>query len=82
MVRRMTDEPRSFEAILQALETEVQRLERGDLPLEEALASFEKGMALSKRGSETLAAAEKKVELLLAVREDGSAESRPLDPHG
>ena len=74
----MTDDPQTFEAILAALETEVQRLERGDLPLEEALAAFERGTTLARRGSETLAAAEKKVELLLAVR-NGQAETRPLD---
>ncbi len=75
----MTDKPESFEEILTALETEVQRLERGDLPLEDALASFERGMTLAKQGSSTLEAAEKKVELLLNVQDDGTPETRPLD---
>lgn len=72
-------QPASFEAILSALESEVQRLERGDLPLEDALKAFENGMALARSGGELLGAAEKKVELLLSVK-DGQAETRPFDP--
>ncbi|UYY07987.1 exodeoxyribonuclease VII small subunit [Enterococcus faecalis] len=37
----------------------VQRLERGDVPLEEALAAFQEGMALSKQCQDTLEKAEK-----------------------
>lgn len=74
----VSEEPKTFEAILNALEAEVQRLERGDLPLEEALAAFERGMDLARRGGDTLAAAERKVELLLAVK-SGQAETRPFD---
>ena len=74
----MSDEPTSFEGILTALEAEVARLERGDLPLEDALKAFEHGMALSKSGGAILQAAERKVEVLVAAR-SGQAETRPLD---
>jgi exodeoxyribonuclease VII small subunit len=70
------DEP-SFEAALQRLETLVERLEQGELALEEALASFEQGVALSRRLSEQLSAAERRVERLL--QEGGGITTRPLD---
>lgn len=79
----MTDESSSgavdFEEILGALEAEVARLERGDLPLGEALEAFERGMKLAERGGKTLAAAEARVETLLSVR-DGEARTRPFEP--
>ena len=49
----------TFEYSLNALEVMVQRLERGDVPLEEALAAFQEGMALSKQCQDTLEKAEK-----------------------
>ena len=49
---------KTFEESLNALEEIVQRLERGDVPLEEALA-FQEGMALSKQCQDTLEKAEK-----------------------
>lgn len=49
----------SFEASLEELEKIVQQLEQGDVPLEEALTAFQKGMLLSKNCQETLANAEK-----------------------
>lgn len=39
-------EPPSFERVMADLEEMVRRLEAGDLPLEESLAAFEKGVAL------------------------------------
>ena len=60
--------PETFEVVLASLEAEVQRLERGELPLEEALLAFERGMSLSQRGEAMLAEAERKVEQLLELR--------------
>ena len=37
----------TFEENLKALETVVEQLERGDLPLEDSVKLFEQGMALS-----------------------------------
>jgi len=48
----------TFEASLQELEQIVTRLEQGDVPLEEALTAFQKGMELSKQCRDTLANAE------------------------
>ena len=55
----------SFEQILSRLTEVVERLESGDLPLEESLAVFEEGIRLSRLGSHRLDAAEAKVEELL-----------------
>ncbi|MGM0218279.1 exodeoxyribonuclease VII small subunit [Enterococcus sp. AZ126] len=50
---------KTFEESLIELEEIVQRLERGDVPLEEALAVFQQGMVLSKQCQDTLEKAEK-----------------------
>lgn len=55
----MPTKEKTFEESLNALEEIVQRLERGDVPLEEALVAFQEGMALSKQCQDTLEKAEK-----------------------
>ena len=55
----MPAKEKTFEESLNALEEIAQRLERGDVPLEEALAAFQEGMALSKQCQDTLEKAEK-----------------------
>lgn len=50
---------KTFEESLAELEGIVQRLERGDVPLEEALSAFQEGMVLSKQCQDTLDRAEK-----------------------
>jgi exodeoxyribonuclease VII small subunit len=64
-----------FEAALGQLESLVERLEGQDLPLEEALATFEAGVELTRRCSEQLEAAERRIEVL--VREGGRLVARP-----
>lgn len=54
-----------FEEALSELETLVQRLERGDLPLDEALKHFERGVVLTRHCQSCLKAAQQKVEILL-----------------
>jgi exodeoxyribonuclease VII small subunit len=56
----------------------VQMLERGDLPLEESLRLFEEGVRLSRASQERLDTAEKRVEQLLAVDEQGRARTAPF----
>jgi len=56
--------PASFEAALQELERIVQAMESGNAPLEESLASYERGMALLKQCQEALAGAEQKIRIL------------------
>ncbi|MBL8175774.1 MAG: exodeoxyribonuclease VII small subunit [Bryobacterales bacterium] len=55
----------SFEAGIAELETVVKELEAGDLPLERALALFEKGTALSAACRKQLDEAETRVEQLI-----------------
>ena len=57
--------PERFEDILARLRGLVERLEGGNLPLEDSLKAFEDGMELCRRGTQILDGAEKKVELLL-----------------
>jgi exodeoxyribonuclease VII small subunit len=54
-----------FEQALGELEELVERLERGDLPLDEALQAFERGVALTRHCQACLQAAQQKVEILL-----------------
>jgi exodeoxyribonuclease VII small subunit len=54
-----------FERALSELEGLVERLERGDLPLEEALRTFERGVELTRHCQTSLKAAQQKVEILL-----------------
>jgi len=61
----------TFEASIKRLTVIVETLERGDLPLEESLRLFEEGVALSRSSQTRLDAAEKRVEQLLAVDEQG-----------
>jgi exodeoxyribonuclease VII small subunit len=57
--------PERFDDLLGRLRALVERLESGNLPLEDSLRSFEEGMELCRRGAAILDGAEKKVELLL-----------------
>lgn len=59
------EQPKSFEASLEALERIVQELERGDLPLEKSLELFEQGIGLSRQCQERLSQAERRIEILL-----------------
>jgi exodeoxyribonuclease VII small subunit len=59
------DPPVDFEAALAELEALVARLEQGDLPLDDALKSFERGVALTRQCQGALKAAQQKVEILL-----------------
>ena len=68
----------AFEGALAELEALVERLEGGDLALEQALATFERGVALSRRCAELLERAEQRIDEL--VRAQGGAAVRPLEP--
>lgn len=56
---------KSFETSLAELEQIVSRLEDGDLPLEESLELFEKGIKLSRECRERLTSAERRIEVLM-----------------
>ncbi len=60
----MKKPPKKFEAGLHDLEELVEKLETGELSLEEALGAFEEGVGLVQHLGEKLAEVEKRVELL------------------
>ena len=60
----MAKKPLDFETALAELEALVEQLESGELPLEESLKAFEKGIALTRQCQESLKAAELKVKEL------------------
>ena len=61
---------KKFEENLADLEAIVQKLESGQVPLEEAISEFQKGMKLSKDLQETLDQAEQT--LVKVMQADGS----------
>jgi exodeoxyribonuclease VII small subunit len=65
----------SFEVAIKRLTDIVQTLERGELALEDSLRLFEEGVQLSRVSQRRLDAAEKRVEQLLAVDEQGRAQT-------
>jgi exodeoxyribonuclease VII small subunit len=67
----------SFEDSLKKLETIVDKLEKGDLTLEDSLKLFEEGIGLSSSCKKELEEAEGKVELLIKQR-DGSFKTEPF----
>jgi exodeoxyribonuclease VII small subunit len=70
------DDTLAFEQLLEKLEGVVQALEQGDTPLEQALSTFERGVALARLGSRRLDEAERRIELLLA--DDDGVRTRPM----
>jgi exodeoxyribonuclease VII small subunit len=68
----------SFENALAELENVVKQLESGDLPLEQSLQLFERGMELSALCRTQLDAAEQRIEIL--VRKGDKVIPQPFRP--
>lgn len=68
----------SFEDALMELEAIVQRLERGDAPLEESIAIYQRGAKLKAHCEGKLKDAQLKVEKIV-LAPDGSASTEPFD---
>ena len=66
-----------FEQSLSELQALVERLESGELPLEESLSAFEQGIRLTRDCQASLAQAEQKVQQLL--ERDGELQEVPFD---
>lgn len=66
-----------FDAILSRLREVVQKLESGELSLEQSLAVYEEGVQLARKGQQQLASAEKRVEILVSAA--GGVETVPFD---
>lgn len=67
----------SFEEALKELEMIVNGLENGELPLEESMALFERGLSLSQVSQEKLKDAEQKVQILMQRHQ--SAQLTPFE---
>jgi exodeoxyribonuclease VII small subunit len=64
-----------LEASLESLEALVEQLESGELPLEQAVKEFERGIKLTRQCQTVLKDAGKKVEILL----EQAAEAEPFE---
>ena len=71
----------TFEKSLAELEQIVTKLEDGDLPLEESLELFEKGIKLSRDCRERLIKAECRIEILMKDAA-GNIRAEEIDPDG
>ncbi len=71
------DEP-GFEALVDELDRIVGQLEGGELPLEQSLAAFERGVEVSGQASRILDAAEKRIEVLTGSAE--APQTAPFEP--
>jgi exodeoxyribonuclease VII small subunit len=69
----------SFEKALAELESIVQRLEKGDVPLEESVAIYERGEILKRRCEELLRHAEARVEKITLDATGKPTGTEPLD---
>jgi len=68
----------SFESQLAELEKVVEKLERGDLSLEESVTLFERGVHLSNACKKQLSNAESRIQVLLEPEEDGPVRAEEL----
>jgi len=66
-----------FEKSLNELESLVEKMEQGDLSLEDSLGHFERGVQLSRACQQALKTAEQKVAILM--QKDGQEETTPFD---
>lgn len=66
-----------FEHSLAELEALVQRMEQGDLPIEEALKAFEEGVKLTRECQAVLDQAEQKVQVL--IEQQGELRAQPFN---
>ena len=73
----MAEAEPGFDAILVRLREVVQKLESGELTLEQSLAVYEEGVQLARRGQQLLASAEKRVEILVSAA--GGVQTVPFD---
>jgi len=81
MANNRTQEEKKFEEALGELEKVVEKLESGELSLEESLSAFEEGVALVKCCNQKLIEFERKIELLVKDKE-GKLQLRPFSEGG
>ncbi len=64
MVKSSTSKPASFESAVAELETIVQDMENGQLPLDQALAAYQRGTVLLRQCQAQLTKAEQTIRVL------------------
>ena len=69
-----------FEKALEELESIVKRLERGEVPLEESIAIYERGEALKRHCEALLKRAEARIEKITIGPGGQATGTAPLDP--
>ena len=77
MARKTTSKTIDFEKSLKQLETLVDKLEKGDLSLEDSLKNFEQGVKLTRDCRQALQTAEQKISIL--SKEDKDWIEKDLD---
>ncbi|WP_462116386.1 exodeoxyribonuclease VII small subunit [Lysobacter xanthus] len=80
MPRKDTPEPSpvaDFERSLDSLERLVERMEQGEMSLDESLAAYEEGVGLYRRCQTALEDAEMRVRLLTDPQDPASAQAYP-----
>ncbi|MGH1537643.1 MAG: exodeoxyribonuclease VII small subunit [Gammaproteobacteria bacterium] len=70
MARKATPKAIDFEKSLKQLETLVDKLEKGDLSLEDSLKNFEQGVKLTRECQQALQTAEQKISVLSKENKD------------
>lgn len=68
----------NFEKALRELEELVEKMEEGDLSLEESMKYFERGITLTRACQKALSEAEQKVQILL--EKNGKADLQDFEP--
>jgi len=76
-VAKRSQKTPDFETALAELEALVEKMEQGDLSLDESLQQFERGVQLTRSCQQALKEAEQKVQLLL--EKDGQSSLEPFD---
>lgn len=74
----MGKDKKNFEEAISELEYIVDRLERGELSLEESMEAFQKGVELSRYCGRKLDEAEKKITVLIE-NEKGEIKEKPVN---
>ncbi len=77
--KKTDDKQLDFEQALEQLTTIVDELEDGTLGLDASLGRYEEGVRLMRQCHRLLAGAERKIELLASVDDQGTPQTRPLD---
>lgn len=72
----------SFEQALAALESIVQQLERGDVPLDQSIGLYERGEALRAACQQRLDAAQARIERIVTAADGRATGTRSFDTEG